>query len=83
MGSTPLRASAVEDALRGPPLNSESIAAAAAHAADGTDPPADLNASADYKAHLARVLCGRALKEAAGSRSAGVASARSRRLTST
>ena len=56
MGSVPLRASAVEDALRGQPLNAETIAAAAEHAADGTDPPADLNASADYKRHLARVL---------------------------
>ena len=66
MGSTPLRASAVEEALRGGSLNAESIAAAAGNAAEGTDPPADLNASADYKRHLARVLCARALKEAAG-----------------
>ncbi|MHB8696191.1 MAG: FAD binding domain-containing protein [Solirubrobacteraceae bacterium] len=66
MGSTPLRASAVEEALRGQSLNAESIEAAAAHAADGTDPPADLNASAEYKRHLARVLCERALLEASG-----------------
>jgi carbon-monoxide dehydrogenase medium subunit len=66
MAGTPLRATAVEDALRGQPLNAETIAAAASHAADGTDPPADLNASADYKRHLARVLCKRALTEAGG-----------------
>jgi aerobic carbon-monoxide dehydrogenase medium subunit len=66
MGSVPLRASAVEEALRGQPLNADTIAAAAEHAADGTDPPADLNASAEYKRHLARVLCRRALAEAAG-----------------
>jgi carbon-monoxide dehydrogenase medium subunit len=66
MGSVPLRAPAVEEALRGQPLNAESIAAAASHAADGTAPPADLNASADYKGHLARVLCRRALEQAAG-----------------
>jgi carbon-monoxide dehydrogenase medium subunit len=66
MGSTPLRASAVEEALRGQPLNAESIAQAAEQAAEGTDPPADLNASAEYKQHLARVLCKRALMEAAG-----------------
>jgi carbon-monoxide dehydrogenase medium subunit len=66
MGSTPLRASAVEEALRGQPLNAESIASAAEQAAEGTDPPADLNASAEYKSHLARVLCRRALEEAAG-----------------
>jgi carbon-monoxide dehydrogenase medium subunit len=66
MGSVPLRASAVEEALKGQPLNADTIAAAAANAAEGTDPPADLNASADYKRHLARVLCKRALTEAAG-----------------
>jgi aerobic carbon-monoxide dehydrogenase medium subunit len=66
MGSVPLRASAAEDALRGQAPSAERVAAAAEHAAEGTDPPADLNASADYKAHLARVLCGRALREAAG-----------------
>jgi carbon-monoxide dehydrogenase medium subunit len=66
MGSVPLRASAVEEALRGQPLNAESIARAAEQAAEGTDPPADLNASADYKRHLARVLTKRALEEAAG-----------------
>jgi carbon-monoxide dehydrogenase medium subunit len=66
MGSTPLRAIAVEEALRGQPLNAESIAKAAEQAAEGTDPPADLNASAEYKSHLARVLCRRALEEAAG-----------------
>lgn len=66
MGSVPLRANAVEDALRGQSLTADSIAAAAAHAADGTDPPADLNASADYKRHLAQVLCRRALEHAAG-----------------
>jgi aerobic carbon-monoxide dehydrogenase medium subunit len=66
MSSVPLRTAAVEDALRGQPLNKESIARAAEQAAEGTDPPADLNASAEYKRHLARVLCRRALEEAAG-----------------
>ena len=66
MGSTPLRASAVEEALRGQPLNAESIAAAAENADEGTSPPGDLNATADYKRHLARVLTKRALTEAAG-----------------
>jgi carbon-monoxide dehydrogenase medium subunit len=66
MASVPLRANAVETALRGQPLNAESIAAAAEHAGEDTNPPADLNASADYKRQLARVLCRRALTEAAG-----------------
>lgn len=66
MGSVPLRARAVEQALRGQPLNADAVTAAADQAAEGTDPPADLNATADYKRHLARVLCRRALREAAG-----------------
>jgi aerobic carbon-monoxide dehydrogenase medium subunit len=66
MGSTPLRATAVEEALRGQPLNAESIAKAAEQAPEGTSPPADLNASSDYKRHLARVLTKRALTTAAG-----------------
>ena len=40
-------------------------ASAAEQAPEGTEPPTDLNASADYKRHLARVLCRRALEEAA------------------
>jgi carbon-monoxide dehydrogenase medium subunit len=66
MASTPLRAGAVEEALRGRPLTAETIAAAAEQAAEGTDPPADLNAGEDYKRHLARVLARRALEDAAG-----------------
>jgi carbon-monoxide dehydrogenase medium subunit len=66
MASVPLRATAVEDALRGQELTPETIARAAELAADGTNPPADLNASADYKRHLARVMCRRALEHAAG-----------------
>src|SRR5205807_4926100 len=66
MGAVPLRAAAVEEALRGQPLDAQTIARAAEQAAEGTDPPADLNASAEYKRHLARVLCRRALETAAG-----------------
>jgi aerobic carbon-monoxide dehydrogenase medium subunit len=65
MGPTPLRASAAEDALRGQALDSASIGRAAEQAAEGTDPPGDLNASPDYKRHLARVLTRRALEDAA------------------
>ena len=60
MGSVPLRAAAVEDALR----NGDGAAGAAAHADEGTDPPDDLNASPDYRRHLSRVLVRRALEEA-------------------
>jgi carbon-monoxide dehydrogenase medium subunit len=65
MGSTPLRAQAVEEALAG----GASAEEAAAHAADGLEPPADLNASPEYRAHLARVLVRRALEEAAAGHS--------------
>jgi aerobic carbon-monoxide dehydrogenase medium subunit len=65
MGSTPLRATAAEDALRAGGLDADAIARAAEQAAEGTEPPADLNASSDYKRHLARVLTRRALEQAA------------------
>jgi carbon-monoxide dehydrogenase medium subunit len=64
MASVPLRASGVEEALRGQSLSSENIERAAEQAAEGLNPPADLNASAEYKCHLARVLCKRALQAA-------------------
>jgi carbon-monoxide dehydrogenase medium subunit len=64
MGSVPLRATAAEEALRGRELSAENIAAAAAMAADGTNPPADLNASQEYKRHLAAVLAKRAITDA-------------------
>jgi aerobic carbon-monoxide dehydrogenase medium subunit len=66
MGPVPLRALAVEEALRGTAVNEVSVGTAAELAAEGTEPPADLNASADYKRHLARVLTRRALEQAAG-----------------
>jgi aerobic carbon-monoxide dehydrogenase medium subunit len=64
MGSVPLRATAAEEALRGQELSAENIAKAAEQAAEGTNPPADLNASTEYKRHLARVLTRRALSDA-------------------
>ena len=60
MGSTPVLASSVSAALS----NGASIADAAALAADDADPQADLNASIEYRQHLARVLVRRALEEA-------------------
>jgi carbon-monoxide dehydrogenase medium subunit len=64
MAATPVRATAVEDALRGQGV--DAIAAASEAAAEGTDPPGDLNATPDYKRHLARVMTRRALQKAAG-----------------
>jgi aerobic carbon-monoxide dehydrogenase medium subunit len=66
MGSTPLRARAVEDALAGQPATPEAVRAAAARAAEGTDPPSDTNGDADYRRHLATVLTARAVLAAAG-----------------
>ena len=65
MGTTPLRATAVESALAGASASAEAVAAAAEHAADGTQPPSDLNGAADYRQHLARVLTRRAVTAAA------------------
>ncbi len=66
MGSTPVRAFAVEDALRGQPATPEAVSAACASAAQGTDPPTDTNGDADYRRHLAGVLTRRAVLSAAG-----------------
>jgi carbon-monoxide dehydrogenase medium subunit len=59
MGATPVRASAVEEAL----ASGVVADAASAHAADGTSPPSDTSASADYRRHLVQVLTRRALEE--------------------
>ncbi|WP_329050499.1 xanthine dehydrogenase family protein subunit M [Amycolatopsis sp. NBC_01488] len=66
MGSTPVRASGVEAALVGVQASADSIAAAASHAAEGTNPPVDSNADVEYRRHLAQVLTGRAIAAAAG-----------------
>jgi carbon-monoxide dehydrogenase medium subunit len=66
MGSIPLRARAVEEALVGQPATDDAVRAAAAAAAEGTDPPSDLNGDADYRRHLATVLTRRAVLAAAG-----------------
>jgi len=67
MGNTPLRARAVEDALAGQSATDDAVRAAAALAAEGTNPPSDLNGDADYRRHLATVLTRRAVLAAAGS----------------
>jgi carbon-monoxide dehydrogenase medium subunit len=66
MGSTPVRATATEQALVGRPATDEGVAEAASAAADGTSPPSDLNGDADYRRHLATVLTRRAVLAAAG-----------------
>ncbi len=66
MGSTPLRARSVEEALVGQPATADGVRAAAEQAAEGTNPPSDLNGDADYRRHLAGVLTRRAVLAAAG-----------------
>jgi aerobic carbon-monoxide dehydrogenase medium subunit len=58
MGSTPIRAHGVEDALR----SGASPEQAASHAAEGTSPGSDFHADKEYREHLARVLTRRALE---------------------
>ena len=60
MAEAPIRASAVEQALSG----GSDAAAASEQAAEGTNPPSDTFASAEYRRALAAVLVRRALEEA-------------------
>lgn len=73
MGATPIRATAMESALAGSPADRETVAAAAAHAAQDARPTSDLSASAEYREHLARVLSERAVMAALNGRSAEAA----------
>ncbi len=66
MGSTPLRAAAVEYALAGADATQDAVRAAAEHAAEGASAPSDLSGSADYRNSLATVLTRRAVSAAAG-----------------
>ncbi|MGD9711323.1 MAG: xanthine dehydrogenase family protein subunit M [Thermomicrobiales bacterium] len=61
-----MRAKAAEDALAGQAMNAETIAAAAEKATDGLgELNGDVYASADYRAHLVKVMTRRALTRAA------------------
>jgi aerobic carbon-monoxide dehydrogenase medium subunit len=59
MGSTPLLASGVVEAVDG----GATAAEAAERANEGTEPQGDINASPEYREHLSRVLVRRALEE--------------------
>ena len=65
VGGTPVRASAVEQALVGASTLAD-IEAAAAKASDGIEPFADEDADVEFRKHLARVLTKRAVATAAG-----------------
>jgi aerobic carbon-monoxide dehydrogenase medium subunit len=64
MGSTPLRASGVEQALTGSEASDQAIAVAAEHSPEGTDPVTDTNASTEYRTELSKVLVRRAIQQA-------------------
>jgi carbon-monoxide dehydrogenase medium subunit len=66
MGTTPLRARGVEQALAGASASADAVRAAAEHVAEGTHAPSDLSGQADYREHLAAVLTRRAVLAAAG-----------------
>lgn len=65
MGSTPIRSSAVEQALIGVAPVDEAVREAVAGIAEGTNPPSDLNGDDAYRRHLAPVLARRAVLAAA------------------
>lgn len=62
MGSTPIRARAVEEALSG--ASADGIEEAASHADEGTSPAGDAAASEEFRRHLSRVITRRAVEEA-------------------
>ena len=64
LGSGPARATAAESDLQGKPLTPQIIAAAAAKAAEGTDPVEDSYAGAEYKRHVATVYARKAIEAA-------------------
>jgi len=64
LGSGPIRAVVTETELQGKLLTPEVIAAAAAKAAEETDPEGDTYASAEYKRHVATVYARRAIEAA-------------------
>jgi aerobic carbon-monoxide dehydrogenase medium subunit len=63
-GTKAVRAKGVEAALASKPLDAAAIKAAAEKAADGVDVQADLQGSVEYKTHLLKVYCRRALEAA-------------------
>ncbi len=63
-GPTPVRSQDAEDALIGKRPTDAVIAEAARRAADASSPTPDRRGSVEYKREMARVLAGRALKQA-------------------
>jgi carbon-monoxide dehydrogenase medium subunit len=64
VGTTPIRATAAEDLLRGQPLKAEAFAEAGEKAKEAVDPVSDFRGSAGYKKEMAGVFVRRALEKA-------------------
>jgi carbon-monoxide dehydrogenase medium subunit len=65
LDAKPFRAQAVEARLRGKKLTPKLIEESAAQVTVGSDPLADIHASADFRTHLAQRYTSRAIEEAA------------------
>lgn len=65
VAATPVRATALEQALAAGDLSEQAVRAAAAGLGASLEPPADVHASADYRRHLAEVSAVRAVLKAA------------------
>jgi aerobic carbon-monoxide dehydrogenase medium subunit len=66
MNDTPMLAGAAAQALEGRRWDADTIAQAAGLAVEGVDPPDDVRASAEYRAHLLPVQLRRVLTDLAG-----------------
>jgi aerobic carbon-monoxide dehydrogenase medium subunit len=66
VAGTPVRATAMEDKLRGQAAGADAIREAAQAAGEGLEPPSDVHASGDYRRDMACVMAGRAVLSATG-----------------
>ncbi len=64
VGPKPIRAKKVEEMLLGKKISKELIEEASQYADEGTDPPSDVHASAEYRRHLTKVITKRGLLKA-------------------
>jgi carbon-monoxide dehydrogenase medium subunit len=68
VAASPVRATAMEEALAGSDFSEEAVRAAANGLGASLDPPSDVHGSADFRRHLAEVSAARAVLQAAGRR---------------
>ena len=68
VAASPVRATAMEQALAGSDFSEEAVRAAANGLGASLDPPSDVHGSADFRRHLAEVSAVRAVLQAAGRR---------------